>query len=47
MTHGRTLWRFLKKLNTELLHDPAFALALLVIRPEELRADSDTCIPPC
>ena len=40
---GKTVWRLLKKLNTELLYDPA--LTLLGVSPKELKAETpiDTC----
>ena len=37
----RTVWRFLKKLKTELLYDPA--IPLLGIYPEETIIQKDTC----
>ena len=39
----RTVWRFLKKLETELPYDPA--IALLGIRTEETRIERDICTP--
>ena len=39
----RTVWRFLKKLETELPYDPA--IALLGIHTEETRIERDTCTP--
>ena len=39
----RTVWRFLKKLNTELPYDPA--TLLLGIYPEKTIIRKDTCIP--
>ena len=39
----RTVWRFLKKLEIELPHDPA--IPLLGIFTEETRAERDTCTP--
>ena len=39
----RTEWRFLKKLEIELLHDPA--IPLLGIHTKETRIDRDTCTP--
>ena len=41
----KTVWQFLKKLNIELLYDPA--IPLLCIHPKELKAASqtDTCTP--
>ena len=39
----RTVSRFLKKLNIELLHDPA--IPLLGTYPEETKIEKDTCIP--
>ena len=39
----RTVWRFLKKLEIELLYDSA--IPLLGIHPEETRIERDTCIP--
>ena len=39
----RTVWRFLKKLEIELLYDPA--IPLLDIHPEETRIEKDTCTP--
>ena len=40
-----TLWRFLKKVNTKLLYDPA--IPLLGIYPKELKAgtSTDICTP--
>ena len=38
-----TVWRFLKKLNTELPYDPA--ILLLGIYPEKTIILKDTCIP--
>ena len=37
----RTVWRFLKKLKLDLLHDPA--ISLLGIRLEENMIQKDTC----
>ena len=37
----RTVWRFLKKLELELLYDPA--IKLLGIYTEETRIEGDTC----
>ena len=39
----RTVWRFLKKLEIELSHDPA--IALVSINTKETRIERDTCIP--
>ena len=39
----RTVWRFLKKLETELPYDPA--IPLLGIHTEETRRERDTCTP--
>ena len=39
----RTVWSFLKKLETELPYDPA--VPLLGIHTEETRIERDTCIP--
>ena len=39
----RTVWRFLKKLEIELLYDPA--IPLLDIYTEETRIERDTCTP--
>ena len=39
----RTVWRFLKKLKTELPHDPA--IPLLGIYPEKTIIQTDTCTP--
>ena len=39
----RTVWRFLKKLEIELPHDPA--IPLLGIHTEETRRERDTCTP--
>ena len=39
----RTVWRFLKKLKTELLYDPA--ISLLGIYPEKTIIPKDTCTP--
>ena len=39
----RTVWRFLKKLETELPYDPA--IPLLGIHTEETRIERDTCAP--
>ena len=39
----RTVWRFLKKLETELPYDPA--IPLLGIHTEETRIERDTCSP--
>ena len=40
---GKTMWGFLKKLEIELLYDPA--IPLLGIHTEETRTERDTCIP--
>ena len=40
---GKTLWGFHKKLEIELLYDPA--IPLLGIHTEETRTERDTCIP--
>ena len=40
---GRTLWKVLKKLELELLYDPA--IPLLSIHTEETRIERDTCTP--
>ena len=40
---GRTVWRFLKKLEIELPFDPA--ITLLGIHTEESRTERDTCTP--
>ena len=37
------MWKFLKKLEIELLYDPA--IPLLGIHPEETRIERDTCTP--
>ena len=37
------MWRFLKKLKTELPYDPA--ISLLGIHTEETRIERDTCTP--
>jgi len=37
----RTIWRFLKKLKTELPHDPA--IPLLGIYPDKTVIQKDTC----
>ena len=37
------MWRFLKKLETELPYDPA--IPLLGIHTEEIRIERDTCTP--
>ena len=37
------MWRFLKKLEIELLYDPA--IPLLGIHTEETRIERDTCTP--
>ena len=37
------MWRFLKKLNTDLPYDPA--IPLLDIHSEETRIERDTCTP--
>ena len=42
-TLWRTVWRFLKKLETELPYDPA--IPLLGIHTEETRIERDTCTP--
>ena len=39
----RTVWRFLKKLEIELLYDPA--IPLLGIHTEETRSERDMCTP--
>ena len=39
----RTVWKFLKKLETELPYDPA--IPLLGIHTEETRIERDTCTP--
>ena len=39
----RTVWRFLKKLETELPYDPA--IALLDVHTKETRTERDTCTP--
>ena len=39
----RTVWRFLKKLETELPYDPA--IPLLGIHTEETRIETDMCTP--
>ena len=39
----KTVWRFLKKLKTELPHDPA--IPLLGIYPEKTIIQKDTCTP--
>ena len=39
----RTVWRFLKNLETELAYDPA--IPLLGIHTEETRIERDTCTP--
>ena len=39
----RTMWRFLKKLETELPYDPA--IPLLGIHTKETRTEGDTCTP--
>ena len=39
----RTVWRFLKKLEIELLYDPA--IPLLGIHTEETRIERETCTP--
>ena len=39
----RTVWRFLKKLETELPYDPA--IPLLGIHTKETRTERDTCTP--
>ena len=39
------MWRFLKKLEIELLYDPA--IPLLGIHTEETRIERDTCTPMC
>ena len=39
----RTVWRFLKKLETELPYDPA--IPFLVIHTEETRSERHTCTP--
>ena len=40
---GRRVWRFLKKLEIELLYDPA--IPLLGIHTEETRIERDMCTP--
>ena len=40
---SRKVWRFLKKLEIELLYDPA--IPLLGIHTEETRIERDTCTP--
>ena len=40
---GRTVWRFLKKLEIELPYDPA--ISLLGIHTEKTRIERDTCTP--
>ena len=42
-TVGRTVWRFLKKLEIELPYD--LAIPLLGIHTEETRTERDTCTP--
>ena len=42
-SHYGELWRFLKKLEIELLYDPA--IPLLGIHTEEMRIERDTCTP--
>ena len=42
-TLWRTVWRFLKKLKTELPYDPA--IPLLGIYPEKTIIQKDTCTP--
>ena len=39
----RTVWRFLKKLDIELPHDPT--IPLIGIQTEETRIERDTCTP--
>ena len=39
----RAVWKFLKKLETELPYDPA--IPLLVTHTEETRSERDTCTP--
>ena len=39
----RTVWGFLKKLNTEPSHDPG--IPLLGIHPEKTQIQKDTCTP--
>ena len=39
----KTVWRFLKKLEIELLYDPA--IPLLGTHTEETRSERDTCTP--
>ena len=39
----RTVWRFLKKLEIDLPHDPA--ISLLGIHTQETRIERDTCTP--
>ena len=41
----RTVWRFLKKLGTELPYD--LEIPLLATHPEETRTERDTCTPVC
>ena len=38
----KTIWQFLKKLNTELPYDPA--IPLIGVYPKELKVDSETHI---
>jgi len=40
---GKTVWRFLRKLNIELPFDPA--IPLLGIYPEKTTTRKDTCTP--
>ena len=42
-TLWKTVWRYLSKLNIELLYDPA--MPLLVIYPDKTFIEKDTCIP--
>ena len=39
----RTVWRFFRKLNIELPHDPA--IPLLGIQPDKTFTEKDTCTP--
>ena len=41
----KTEWRFLKKLKTELLYDPA--IPLLGIYPDKTLIQNDACTPMC
>ena len=40
---GKTVWRYLKKLNEKLPYDPA--IPLLGINPEKIFIQKDACIP--